>query len=388
MKTRSFTAAGVALTATLLTACGGGLTQGVGQIPPVSQANVATIGKLEFAVGTANIGTDGVVGLNVVTSFRQNDGLSVTLVNTPTITGPSNFVVTAPALYANGNVEAGADAGTNHISADAQDPDPLTTSPPSTLGTAGGIFDNGLSPFNTGQGGAAYYAGNPAQNAIPPYGTIHTEYGQPFFGSAPQVYLGGPPAYPFFGNGEYYPGFAGYPQGWDAFEVRPVSGTYALSLVVPAVSQSPATYSASATLSNLTPLPAISVPTFTEDGNGGGSGGVNVGTDSRILETMIYITSGGNYYAVGPLKGNGALRFTVPDDLGPCTGVQGTGCQNNPSTQSPTLESGASYSIYAVSYDWPMFEAEPPGNTTQTPVITGSSGQADISLSPLYSATY
>jgi hypothetical protein len=42
---------------------------------------------------------------------------------------------------------------------------------------------------------------------------------------------------------------------------------------------------------------------------------------------------------------------------------------------------GDEYRFYAASFDYPMFEAGPPGNTQQKPAITGANGQADITTS-------
>ncbi|HET9393095.1 MAG TPA: hypothetical protein VFO29_12780, partial [Candidatus Rubrimentiphilum sp.] len=60
----------------------------------------------------------------------------------------------------------------------------------------------------------------------------------------------------------------------------------------------------------------------------------------------------------------------------------GTGCQNNAATQTRTIATGNTYRIYAATFDYPMFEASPPGNTSQTPTIVGAGGQADIATSP------
>jgi hypothetical protein len=68
-----------------------------------------------------------------------------------------------------------------------------------------------------------------------------------------------------------------------------------------------------------------------------------------------------------------------------CT-VLVSGCQT--SHPGVSITSGDQYLVYAASFDYKQFEAEPPGNTSQTPTITGSGGQADISLSPAFSGTY
>jgi hypothetical protein len=146
------------------------------------------------------------------------------------------------------------------------------------------------------------------------------------------------------------------------------------------------TFTAGATLTNTTPLPAIAAPTFASDGAGGGTITATVAPDPRIVETLAYVADNttGLHYTIGPVTGTGALLFTLPDTLGKCAG---SNCQTG-STATPTLNAGDSYTIYVVSYDYPMFEASPPGSTSQTPTITGAGGQADLSVSAVLSGSY
>ncbi len=179
------------------------------------------------------------------------------------------------------------------------------------------------------------------------------------------------------------------------FNIAPVAGAYTLSDVVATGNAGTSTFTATSTLTNLAPLPALATPTFVKDGLGGGSGVVTVPVDARVVETMVYfanITPGiGTFFAVGPIRGTGAQNYTLPDFLGPCGGAAGTGCQNNAATQTRTFATGNSVRIYAVTYDYPMFEASPPGNTTQAPTINGgaaTSNQADLTASPSATITY
>ncbi|HLI97616.1 MAG TPA: hypothetical protein VKT72_16215 [Candidatus Baltobacteraceae bacterium] len=396
----------------VLSACN---ANGISQVTPPSQVPLSSIGKLQFAVGTMNVGFDGnKIGLNTVETFRQSNGDSATLVNTPVITGPSGFTDTAGSTPPNvtpqcqyGVFTAGGDAGTNHISGNPQNPNPVSTPLPLTFGQSGGVFSYGIQPLNETEGAPAYYAGAIDNEACGTYKLGFTTpnypaYPEPFYSQAnifpsavagasgPPVYLGGPPAYPFFNDGTYPSGFAGYLQGFTAFEVTPVAGSYTLKVNIQAANASSASYSATASLNNTTPLPNLSAPTFTSDGKGGGSGTITVPSDPRIVETMVYIydTQQSTYYTVGPLKGTGTLTYTVPDTLGPCSG---SGCQTSSSTSRPTLLSsggtGNTVDVYAASFDYHMFEASPPGNKSQAPAITGAGGQADITLSPLTYAT-
>ena len=98
-------ACGLTLTVALLAACA---TNGGSQLPSVSQAPLAT-NKLQLAVGTANIGQDGTVGLNVVATLRQPSGTSAVLADKPTLAMPAGMLVPAgtPGAYGPGNVDEG-----------------------------------------------------------------------------------------------------------------------------------------------------------------------------------------------------------------------------------------------------------------------------------------
>ena len=107
-----------------------GCTSGNSAIePPFHSTSLADL-KLQFAVGTANIGIAGpsgsgqaqFVGLNTVVTFRQPDGSSGTLLNTPAISGPPSLRIPATA-------DAGTDAGSNHISGSPQT-EPGASPPP------------------------------------------------------------------------------------------------------------------------------------------------------------------------------------------------------------------------------------------------------------------
>jgi hypothetical protein len=395
---------------TVLAGCNSG---GISKVPVTNVANLSGIGTLQFAVGTVNVGTDGnKIGLNTVETYRQSNGLSAVLLDTPTITGPSGFVNTAgvdttsPYLSTgtgancqSGTLVAGADFGTNAISGDPQNPS-VQFRPTHTLGEAALLGSYGIQPFNSTEGANAYYAG--VINTIDcGFGwakhPTYQAYPEPFYLSQaavtaieatqevnPPSYLGGPPAFPFVSDGSAAPGFAGYVAGFTAFELTPVAGTYTLSVNVPASNAASTTATATATLSSLNPLPALPAPTYTSDGVGGGSGTIVVPADPRITETMVYILdqTANNNFSVGPLKGTGAISYTLPDGYGPCIPV---GCgKTNP---SPSIPSGDIVFVYAASYDYPAFEAAPPASTSAKPTITGSGGQADITLSPIAKAT-
>jgi hypothetical protein len=353
----------ILVAAAILAGCS---TNGNAINPTVTRGNLNN-DKLQFAVGTANIAFDGTIGLNVVTTFRQPNGLSAVLLDSPLITGPAGFTVTA-------NAPSG-DAGTNHISSSPQSQSPPNPCP-TTFCVAGGAFKYGFAPYNS-------------DNQGDPYPNGPALYPEPFYSGDAVPIAGGPPAYPFFNDGTFISGFPGYSQGFNAFETPVIAGAYSLSVVVPGPNGPAATFSANATITSVAPLPGVGVPAVTEDGAGGFSNvSVTVPADPRIVETMIYTadTSSGNFYTIGPLDGTGVLSGVLPSNLGPCSGQ---GCQNGPNA-TPSINAGDGYIVYAVTYDYPAFEASPPGSTSQLPAITGpnSGGQADVSISQIFSGSY
>ena len=120
----------------MLAACTGGQA---GSLPAYQSVNVPATTKLQFAVGTANYA--GTAALNTVATFRQiSNGLSATLLNTPSIVGPAGFTVPAVA-------SAGNDGGTNSITATSQTL-PGITPAPTTFGQSIGVFAYGFAPLN------------------------------------------------------------------------------------------------------------------------------------------------------------------------------------------------------------------------------------------------
>ncbi|MHB8231203.1 MAG: hypothetical protein ACYDG0_10565, partial [Vulcanimicrobiaceae bacterium] len=343
------------------------------------------------------------VGVNFVATLRQPNGLSGVLADTPTITGPGGFLVPANAAGAYTGAGPNADAGTAHMSGSVQVPLNNAGLTNSTFGTFTGVFSYGFGPFNSDQSitSGAYYPGNPNNSGGNGF-TSSNYYGTgmvaaamatgdptqpvPFLSADPMDYLVGPPAVPFFNDGTFPTNFAGYPTGFTPVEIAPIAGTYTLSVNVPAQNASPITYSKTATLTSTTPLPAMAAPTFTSDTTGGGSGTVTV--PAGVTETMVYIVdaNAGLYYAVGPIAGTGAQPYTLPDHLGRCS-TPGANCENGANAGN-SITAGDTYFVSAVGYDYPAFEAGPPGNKQQNPAIVGANGQADITMSPVATGTY
>jgi hypothetical protein len=403
-------ASGLTIIAALLSACS---TNGGAQLPTVNQAPLKS-NTMQLAVGTANIGQDNAVGLNVVATLRQPNGVTAVLASQPTLTLPSGMLVPAgtPGAY-DGIVKgigANVDAGTNHISGSPQVPLSNTGLVNSTLGTFTGVYAYGFGPFNSDQNTSsvgAYYMGVP--NASGGNGFTSSAYfcsssfivatsaplvqsgtlaapdcdatqPLPFFSADPMDYVVGPPAVPFFNNGTFPVGFAGYSAGFTVFEMPPAAGQYSLSAKVAATNASPITYTGNATLASAAALGPISV-TFTSNANhdGGGTGTLTVPAGVTETEVFVWDANTNLYFTVGPLTGTGTISYTLPNNLGACT----TNCPQ------PTMAAGDTILVSAVGYDYPAFEAGPPGNKTQNPAITNSTnGQADITMSKILTQTY
>ncbi len=333
--------------------------------PPTTAVNVASY-EAQLAVGVATF-VDGSKGLNVVATFRQPNGLSGTLVNTPTITGPAGFRVPAGM--------GGIDGGTNHISGSPQVP-PLSTPAVTTLGEAGGVFTYGLAPDNSDTSGSLY--NNVYDGAF--YDATGALTGADSGGN-PIEFRGGPPSYPNVLDGTYPSGFEGYTQGFVTFDTAPVVGNYGLSIAIAAGNAPTVTVTGKpgGTITNTAgSLGAIvAAPTFVEDGKGGGTASCT--TPTTAMETLVDITdvTAVTFFS-SVVKGGGAITTTFAPNLGAyVSGVAG-----------PTLTSGDEYSVSCIAANYPAFESGPPSNLQELPTITGSNGQADISFSPNLDATY
>jgi len=315
-------------------------------VPPSTAVNLAATAKLQFAVGTANIA--GTTGLNTVVTFRAPNGLSATLVNTPTITGPAAFAVPS----------GGLDTGTNMISGSPQVAAGLTTTS-TTFGQGGGAFAYGFAPLNISQNSPANFG----------------SYSLPFYvASAAQAqYLIGPgnTYVSNFRDGTQAPGFGGYASGFTDFAATPVAGTYTLGVKIPLAIGSIPDFTAAATLGTTVPLPLFAPPAYTTDGAGGGTVAVTV--PAGVTEALVYVVDGktGNFFTL-LTRTQGPQALTLPGNIGPIAkGVAG-----------PSIPVGNPVFVYAVGFNYPAIEASPIGaSPSQTPVITGANGQADITSS-------
>lgn len=362
--------------------------------PPFKSVDVAT-NKLTFAVGTANF--QGLTtGLNTVVSFRQANGSSGSLVNTPTITGPAGFLV--PSVSS-----AGIDAGTSSITGAPQNQQPGGTVTSDTFGQAGGAFSYGFLPLNAsnqavfGNNGYDPYGQPIYPELIPGYTSDPTT--TTFF---PPVFFGGPPAYTNIRTGTYPSGFSGFSQGFDIFAGTTLAtGSYVLSVVIPQSPTTNATVSTTATLASVAALPTYATPTFTGDGAGGAT--ITIQIPAGVTETLVDVVDRGPSPAANPAPtpchgaykapyyytivdktpGPAAVTVTLPGNVGPILPTTGTA--------SPTFCMGDRYRVYAVGTDYLAYESGPgqpaSGGLAQVPSFLNGP-QSDITISTRASGTY
>ena len=333
----------VAAAGVLLSGCGGGGGNGSKGIPPISSVNPVQTGTLEFAVGTATIYNSTTHGLNVVATYRQANGLSNVLVDTPTITGP----FTLPAAGAAGGgvdiystlpggpsvtevATGGTITGTSQTlpagtpACDQTTPCTVTNNATggtatiqpnaTTFGQSGGVFVNGLSPGNyTTQGSPCYFSS--AAGAFVPSSCLASgfvPYAEPMYDTTGStlVPFGGPPAFDpnkdnmglRDGLSNLGDGVVGIPEGFTVFEnVGVNTGTYTMSLVVPTGFNGPTPTSVqlppkTAQMQTTNPLPAYTaatLPTVALDNNGGAN--ITVPTmPAGVIEEYIQIIDTGN----------------------------------------------------------------------------------------------
>jgi hypothetical protein len=343
------TVAKSAFAGVLLAALAAGCTSGNSAIqPPFTSVNISQIGKLQFAVGTANLqmpppssgGSGGTfVGLNTVVTFRKADGTSAFAVNTPKITGPAGFVVPNSAF-------AGSDGGTNTITGSPQTP----TSTNTTFGQQGQATLYGFGPNNYGVSGSApfgnydlpFYA-----DVLPGFSSSNTYPETAFYGV--------PPAFP---QGQVS-GFSGFNPGFVDFAAKPVSGSYNLAVTVPTSpgsSQPSFTYNTAASMSASRVLPVFSGITFSPTAAGGATIAVTLPAGATEAYMQVSDLSSGAMYGLEyPHSGS----QTLP-------GGSFAGCDV--------------VALVGVAFDYPALEAAEPMNVSQTPNIKGSHNQDDISV--------
>ena len=338
----------------LATAC----TSGNSGLSPAYTSATLSNDRLAVAVGIATF-EDGTQGLNVVTSWRQPNGLSATGLSTPSITGPTGFVVPP-------SDQAGTDAGTNTISGSLEVL-PGQKARASTFSTTNGVFAYGIEPDNSTTSGA-FATGI---NTVPFYADQDPNCAAyPPNPDCPQdVFIGGPPAFPNFKDGSYPVGFIGYSEGFTTFYATPVAGTYSEKLTIQ--TSNTGTYVTpvvAGTITNTAGLPTwTTTPTLTPDVSNGAT--ITFTPPAGVTETIVNVideNTGGLFTAVAT---GGADSVSIPGNIGPGDPV------------TPTFNDGDPLVVQMIGVDYPAFEAAPPDNTKIVPVLAGTNGQADVTTS-------
>ena len=357
----------------VLTAC----TSGQVGVQPATTVRNPADSTLQFAVGIATLQTSGapVIGLNSVETFRQRNGLSGALLDTPKITGPYNFV---------GEQVNGGNA--NYISGTPPGGDCNAT----TFGCIGGAFGYGIAPDNL-IGSTQSFA----------------QYSQPLLsqrnGLNTLLYYGGPPSWPQTTDGTYPTGFVGFSPGFLTFDAAPVLGDFTLAVRIPTGLTSSVTVSKVAHLTSLTPLPVLNaLQPFADPANPGGLK-IIVNVPTGLSEEWVYVSDFGQCYPQTTLGTSqafftvrttqtGIQELTLPPNLGPRTGPATThtictAADNQQASGNPNA-TGDRYSIYAAGFDYPAYAAAYPQSNAVAPVISGANGQADVSLSSVQQFVY
>lgn len=404
------------LAATSLAACSGSSIQQSLE-PPVTSSNPLD-STLQFQVGTANIA--GIVGLNALVTLRQNSGQAKgtsLLSDAPTITGPAGFVVpNAPDAYG--------DAGTNHIS--AYIPTSIVSPPPQTTFDPNSGAPSGSGPIAEGNYLASSYGFFPGVDANSGSLPRLTPGAMPFYvkenanlctasssgsgGNCKLEYIGGPPTFMPPGHtstqdGSFPNGYAGYTLGITDFQATPVSGSYALNVVIPTGIntngvESYGNKSTSVTLNSGHVLGAWTTgPTFNSDGSGGGTvvtgfaGGSSGGATEEYLEVVdigpaACQQSGSVPYYYTLKVAPGSATASLPDNIGaaPPGKAQGhtlcTAADNAAATGSSSAQ-GDTVLVYGFAVDYPLYSsAFPQSDGNPAPTIVGAAGQDDLTSSP------
>ncbi len=397
----------------ILAACTGGQA---GVPPAAVGTDVQNTTSLQFRVGTARHAT-GAVYLNTVVTYRQLNGFSGTLYNTPSITGPAGFQVPAAQTTSTSvGSQPGNDALTNAITA-TPPTQPGTPAAPTTFNQTGGAFAYGFAPanstttgaanfaqFNAGQGtpNSAFYIDDVSTIVVGPgkgnvvatitgggSGRYNNVYTQPLYLTPSRriPFLLGPPAVPDFHNPNFPIGtspFLGYDSGFTYFAVTPVAGTYTMNLNVPSatIGQLAATFTKTASLGAVTGLPAVATPTITGSLTAGSGAAIGCATGQTgggasfvVAPAPVGVTNQLLYVVDVSFNNNQPTHYTI--NAGAAGGTFVLSPTSGPSGKVPFC-SGDSVFAWVVGSDYDVLAGAAPVNTQQNPALPA---QADISVS-------
>jgi hypothetical protein len=360
--------------------------------------------ELQFQVGTANYA--GTTFLNTVVTYRQPNGLSALLEDTPAISLP--FTNTAPATVG-AALYAADDNGKPQITGSQPVNNGFPQTDPRTFPQSVGAFAYGFLASNattTGANNSTFYpSATGSQEAIrmPIYGAAA--------GQTQRAFYVGPPFAPNFFDGSLGTTFNGYPSGFTPFALTPTVGTYSLTVGLANASTPIPNVVSTTTLASLAPLAVMPTPVYTSDGVGGGSFTFTV--PAGIKETAIFIRdlapSGATiFYYTLVTHTTGLQTIVLPPNIGPpANGPSAVPGGTGFATLVPTIPAvvgppavpavpGDNVSFVAIGFDYSAMEAVPIGaNPPQAPVINNGTtacsgpglsntcpGQADITVSP------
>jgi hypothetical protein len=439
----------IAALAALAFAASGCTTGQVGVTPNANPANISA-DTLEFAVGTATMAqqnNEPFVGLNVVATFRQPNGEPATVSNTPALSGPTNFAAGVDTATPN-QIYGLTPSTVLQASLLYEQFKFFGRYTQQIIGSfftsLVGVFGYGFAPANiVGQTpNVTVFAGaaNPYGDCvgivplidIPTAGNF--EGSQPEFnavryvaldlpvfsnqcptGSAgggrlvhPFKYYGGPPAWPSPQGFGIPNGFPGYPLGFTDFLTPPAAGKYTLSVSYPlnADASQVGKTTETATLpaaSVQKPLPLFGEPVLRIQPDG--SAFIDVTVPAGVTEAIVLAsttrcdfgipasqTLPNQQYAI-VTRHTGFQSLFLSSNLGPPDSSGHplhTFCTAADTQQYGTAS--ASYSLSAVGFDYPAFEASYPQSAAAAPAITngdGHHGQADITTAnPQVAVTY
>jgi hypothetical protein len=347
--------------------------------------------KLSLAVGTANIAGQAGLSLNVVPLYRQKNGASAVLVDTPKLTGPFTLPAApsapdSPSAQYDANATADLGPSGNEIAGHyiGGSPQPSQIGQPSsvntTFGVNGGVFGNGFAPGNYGTSGL------PAS---------FTPYFQPFYSGTnssgtSNTFLptASAPAFDPAGNGRgpTGPNFPdnGLSLGLNVFQgVKPGAGAYTLSVAIQTTGNTLSPTPATATLTN----PAFVLPIATVGGvapavvfNGNGSITVtNVAIAPPTVGAYVEVIDSGPTNATGC---NGASSSTPVYYTAWATA---TGPVTILNTHAPY---GQTIAVCTAALNTAAAGAATPGDNLQVVVIGFDYNEYSLQYNGLTGATY
>ncbi len=332
--------------------------------PPVNFTTSNPV--LQLSVGTVNF-SQIAVGLNVLETFRGNNGFTAIPVNTATLSGPAGFVGTP----------GSADPGSGQPTV------------PLGVNSARNVFSIGPALTTMLDAADGFGIGPPlssttAQNPYPEQPQFLDGVGKlnPYFAEAfpqTQPIYGGPPAYPFAStlssaNGEFLNVWSGWSEGFYMLALlQPApSGAYTLQVNYSQNGVS-GSKTATASLNGRRVLPPIPPPTIAPNGTGADlfvivtpgivTALVNVlDVNSLFPPTPSQTCVAGLSYATLSVRHSG--NYSISGTLGP--------------NGSPTFCPGDELVAQVYGFDYDDAALGPPGNTSQRPALPK---QADVSVS-------